>query len=440
MNITQYLEQVPDYQQFFTTQEMASRTRLLEVAYPATLRRVALGHSRLGAPIEMVSIGNGASSVMVVGAPHPHELVGTLMADHLLQLFCQQPDLLQSTGATWHFIQAIDPDGVNLNAGWLNQPLSADRYFSSFFRPPLSRQAEFTFPFSSGSHVFSAGTPENRAWKKALDLTQPDLLYSTHNCDIGGVFYFTSEGLPELDQALSALTLQHQFDVDVDGEAGSMPKAGIPGVFSFPDEIAASIQEISSQDTEGRLTTGDSSAGYAQKKFDTFSLIAEVPYWRLSHNTARLNIEHIASQTRVLAQQSEYMIKRYGPMISCVHETGARLLLEALTLHTANNELIYHGAASDIPFTTASAVTGWFLALRRPAMLLNLLEMSCRTDSATQVHAAYKVVKQQMVEWVTALELAVKPERVPLRKLVQLQTAAGLLALHHLQARRMDKT
>ncbi len=439
MDINQIVALVPDYQQFFSVQEMAQRTELLCMEYPGIVRRTLLGNSRFGAPIELVSIGDGAHSVMVVGAPHPHELVGTLMADYLLQLFCQRPELLQSTGASWHFIKAIDPDGVALNAGWLSEPLLASNYFSSFFRPPLYRQAEYTFPFSSGDVEFSEASPENQAWKNALDLVEPDLLYSTHNCEFGGVFFFTSDGLPDLDQTLSELPVSYQFQPDFNGEHGSIPKPGSPGVFNFPDEIAESIREMGMQGSNGKLMTGDSSAGYAQQRFATFSLIAEVPYWCAKpHHVQYSIIADIIHQTREWYVQGEQLLMQFLPLLQTANSPGALLLLEALALPTMSSAEMTYADTAETPLNWMTAVTNQLLVLRRPAMLFKLSEIAFTFEQRTETQHAYEQMKQTMHAWMMALEKSDMLERVPLRKLVQLQTEAGLLTLQHLIQARID--
>ena len=429
MNIKQIVAAVPDYQFFFSPDAMLERTDCLHQQYPASLTRTVLGKSRFGAEIEMITMGHGKYSVMIVGAPHPHELVGTMTADFLMTRFCEQPALLESTNATWHFIKMIDPDGVQLNSGWLGQPLSLSDYFSSFFRPPLWRQAEFTFPFIKGEHRFSDSTPENHAWKKALLLTKPDLLYSTHNCEFGGVFYFTSDGLPELDRELMHLTRQFHLTEDTTGEYGAIPKPDLPGIFAFPDEIEESIREQFNDKNHLLMPTGDSSAGYSEKKFGTFSLIAEVPYWRLAKREADIDVADVIRKTNALKSDGEKLADKFLPLLQNLTSRDALLLLEALLVpkidHAPQNEKVIDNCYS--------ALADYLLAMRRPSMLCKLTEIAWKVDKLPDAENMFCEVQQFHRQSINAIEDMHFLAPVPLRELVQLQAEAALISLKHLQ-------
>jgi len=430
MNINQIVAEVPDYQVFFSLDEMKERTDRLCNNYPDAITRTAIGKSRFGIEIEMISIGHGKHSVMVVGAPHPHELVGTLTADFLLTFFCEQPAFLLSTDATWHFIKAIDPDGVMLNSPWLAQPLSPSNYFSSFFRPPLWRQAEFTFPFAFGEHRFSGSTPENKAWEKALIMTKPDLLYSTHNCEFGGVFYFTSDGLPELDFELIKLTRKYRLTEDTIGEHGSSAKDGLPSVFTFPDEITESIKEMQLGESNVLMRTGDSSAGYSEKKFGTFSLVAEVPYWCLNKLKRDLDVGFVAEKTTELIVEGEKLVDKFLPLLQHLASKEAQLLLEALDVPRIDDELHIGIQVGNCH----SALTELLLALRRPAMLLKLVEVAWRTENFVGAKDMFCVVNQFHRESLAVIEEMDFLLPVPLQQLVQLQIEAVLITLKYLRS------
>jgi len=435
MNIKKIVAEVPDYQVFFSPDEMAERSDWLHKMYPDLVTRTVLGKSRFGAEIDMVSIGHGKHSVLVVGAPHPHELVGTMTADFLLTLFCEQPRVLESTNATWYFIKLIDPDGVRLNAGWLGKPLSASNYFSSFFRPPLWRQAEFTFPFKSGQYSFFDSTPENHAWQKALDLTKPDLLYSTHNCEFGRVFYFTSDGLPELDHDLMQLTGQYHLTEDTSGEHGARPKPDLPGIFAFPDEIEESIKDSLGDKDYPAVRTGDSSAGYSQKKFGTFSLVAEVPYWCLKKKEEQIDVADVMRKTSALQADGDRLAARFLPLLQQLVSDGAILLLEALLIPTI--EHVPHMEARVNNCHTA--LTEYLLAMRRPSMLFKLAAIAWQIEKVPDAEDMFCEIQQFHRQSVQAIEDMDFLEPVPIRQLVQLQTEAALISLRHLQSNRAQR-
>jgi hypothetical protein len=155
------------------------------------VRITPLGVSRLGRPIEMISLGEGDRDALIVGVPHPNEPAGAVTVERLIALLLHSER--ERRGYRWHFIKAIDPEGLRLNGGWLKKPRSPGNYLENFFRPALLRQPETTFPLDLPECRFSASTPENEAWQRALELTRPVLHASLHHCEFGGVFYTLSQ-------------------------------------------------------------------------------------------------------------------------------------------------------------------------------------------------------------------------------------------------------
>lgn len=405
------LAAVPHYDAFLSPQEMRGRLHGLMARHPGLFRARTLGRSREGRTLELLSVGHGEHAVMLVGAPHPHELVGTLTIDFLAHYLADQPRAQSELGFAWHFIQVIEPDGVFLNEPWLAAPRRPSNYLRSFYRPPLRDQAEYTFPFSTREHSFAMATPEANAWRTALDWVRPHLLVSLHNSEVGGAFFFTSGNDVDLDQALVDCARSLHFDIDEDGEPGSLPKAGRPGVFRFPDEIEQSIADAGGT-PDKTLLTGDSSAGYAHRQFGTLSLVPEVPYWKLRSGAE--------GGPLVQAREADAMIETVLPHIDRASVTGgAALLLRALEDGRSNGSM-----AAPAETTDASAS---LVALRRPAMLLNLARRLGRQDLV-------EAIEPRLSEWTRALDAALEP--VPLVQLVRMQAAAAWIAAQSIRRRR----
>jgi hypothetical protein len=79
-----------------------------------------LGTSRDGRPIPLLSVGEGQKSALIVGAPHPNEPTGCLTVLAMLARLGREPNFQQTPGWQWHFIPAIDIDGIALNEGWFS--------------------------------------------------------------------------------------------------------------------------------------------------------------------------------------------------------------------------------------------------------------------------------------------------------------------------------
>ena len=407
------LRAVPHYESFLSADEMRQRWQALLNRYPGLFRARTVGQSRDGRTIELLSAGHGARAVMLVGAPHPHELVGTLTIDFLAHYIAEQPMAQSELGCSWHFIQVIEPDGLSLNEPWIAKARRPSNYLRSFYRPPLSDQAEYTFPFSTRDHSFGMTTAEANAWRTALDWVRPDLLVSLHNSEVGGAFFFTSGDDFELDSSLVECAGWLGFDVDARGEPGSLPKAGRPGVFRFPDEIEQSILDAAALGPSSSLLTGDSSAGYAQRQFGTLSLVPEIPYWRIREGIPA---------TMMLPQRptTDELVNALLPAVDrSACSAGTARLLRALEDDVATDSIVATEGASQVSQS--------LIAMRRPAMLFNL---AARLGQQEIIDA----IEPQFNAWCKALDSVLEP--IPLVQLVRLQAAAAWLAARRIQARR----
>jgi hypothetical protein len=263
------------FDELLTIEELEAGTR--RIAADPRVRITPLGVSRLGRPIEMISLGEGDRDALVVGVPHPNEPAGAVTVERLIALLLRSER--ERRGYRWHFIKAIDPEGLRLNGGWLKKPRTPGNYLENFFRPALARQPETTFPLELPECRFSASTPENEAWQRAFELTRPSLHASLHHCDFGGAFYSLSRALPA---ALSGLE-------------GAVKAAGLT-VSEIDDEITverwtpavtryATVLETTTRAKElGAAwaypwTLGDMSPGYGEARYGALSLLAEVPLW-----------------------------------------------------------------------------------------------------------------------------------------------------------------
>ena len=234
VNITHLLAGLPAELLLATFAQMHERTRRLAGQHGVQVRLV--GEDRTGMPIEMISIGDGPLSVLVVGAPHPNEPVGCVAIEWLAERLAADARLREQSGCRWHFIKAIEPYALQQNEAWFDRRDVAT-YLQHFYRPPGDAQAEYAFPPAGAG----ASTPENEAYRQALKLAQPDLLASLHNSEGSGAFYFLTRGDVALANRLSAQAASHGLPLNLYGEQGpdvsDTPLA--PGVFLLrsPGEV-----------------------------------------------------------------------------------------------------------------------------------------------------------------------------------------------------------
>jgi len=224
-------------------------------------------------------VGQGTQSALIIGAPHPNEPIGCLTIVRMLARLAIDRQLREHSGYRWHFIPAIDIDGIALNQAWFRS-LTLESYLHDFYRPPFDRQPEYSFPLELPEYRFDAPTSENLCWQRALEITRPDLQCSLHGADSGGAFYIVSEDLPGLDALLAVLPDQHGINLNPVGEPFADMRMFRPGVCSFP-AISATIERARAAggDPKDAWNAGDSSAGYAASRYGTFSMTCEVPLW-----------------------------------------------------------------------------------------------------------------------------------------------------------------
>lgn len=239
-----------------------------------------LGLSGGGRPIDLVSIGRGSRSVLLVGAPHANEPIGMLTILHLMERLAQDRRLRQDAGFSFHFIPVIDPDGVALNAGWIDAPLTLEHYLRDFYRPPFARQPEYSFPLDMPGYRFDAVTPENLCWQRALERTRPALQCSLHGSDSNGIFYLISAPRPALAARLSQLPDSFGFALNRLGEVGLGTADYAPGVMAdFQPRTVVEEARAAGADPVEAWGAGDSSTDFARRRFGTFSMICEVALW-----------------------------------------------------------------------------------------------------------------------------------------------------------------
>lgn len=418
---------VPDV--LATPEELQARTAALKGDPAVEVRLV--GHSARGRPIELISLGQGPRNALVLGCPHPNEPAGCLTVEALIDRLRREPEA--GSGFRWHFIKAIDPDGLDLNRAWLKGRRTPESYYRGFYRPAFDRQPEYTFPLKAGAHVFDSPTPENLAWQAALELTRPQLQVSLHHADYGGAFYCLSRPLPGLAEALARQPAEAGLTLNPVGEPFAEMAPFAPGVLAFPDIAAAA--------RAGAWTAGDSSADYAAARYGTFSMINEVPLW----DDARLRDE--APSGRSLADVIALATGWNAGIIAALSthlpalggggadgEAFAAALGEALAGARRQNASLPKLAAlpsmqKSLPVKTYAlhATMLRLIALRPWALLRRLAEaVLIERPSDPAGRAAAAAAEARLHDGLAAVHTEAKLKVVPLRTLTGLQAKAVL--------------
>jgi hypothetical protein len=240
------------------------------------LRRV--GTSRLGDPINELVIGTFDRHALVFGGVHPNEPIGNITALHLIDTLLADQELRDQLGYTWHIVPCIDPDGMRLNEGWFEGPLTRAAYGRKFYRPAPNEQVEWTFPFSYKSAYFDQMLPETVALMRLIDDAKPAFMCSLHNGEYGGVYYYLSRQAPEIYSDLHMIAAALDLPLNTGEPEVPYVERYAPAIFSvLRSEDQYDFIESAGLDPSERHV-GSSSAAYASK-YGTLTLMTEVPYW-----------------------------------------------------------------------------------------------------------------------------------------------------------------
>ncbi|MFC4531975.1 M14 family zinc carboxypeptidase [Sphaerisporangium dianthi] len=268
MDVRELMRRVPELDRFPGVDEMHADLDEAAARHPGLVRLRRIGTSRLGEPLRVLTVGAGSRDALIIGGPHPNEPIGSLTVSRLTRLLCEDAALREGLGYRWHLIPCVDPDGARLNEGWYARPGDRRHYARHFYRPAWRDQVEWTFPISGDGYVFDRSLPETEALMRLMDELRPALVYSLHNGEYSGAYFY----LNRRDRALAARLTE-------------LPRlAGIPLHHGDPElpgavTIAPAVYLTPGGPQQARtFGFGGGSADYAAR-FGALHLITELPYW-----------------------------------------------------------------------------------------------------------------------------------------------------------------
>lgn len=268
MDVREQMRLVPDLGRFPSVDEMHAELDELAARYPRLIELREIGASRLGEPLRALSVGSGPRDAVVIGGPHPNEPIGSLTVSLLIRRLCEDAGLREELGYRWHLVPCVDPDGARLNEGWYARPGDRRHYARHFYRPAWRDQVEWTFPLSGDGYTFDASLPETRALMKLMDRVRPAFVYSLHNGEYSGAYYYVNRHDPILAARLTELP-------GYEGIPLHHGEPEMPGATT----IAPSVYLTPGGTRQARLFgAGGGSADYAAR-FGALHLITELPYW-----------------------------------------------------------------------------------------------------------------------------------------------------------------
>lgn len=456
-DVLNILNDVPDYQVFLTVDELIASTHELANRHPKVVKVLPIGHSRQGDVIEAIKIGSGPRQALLFAMPHPNEPIGSMMLEYLSLRLAEDDGLRESLGYTWHLVKCIDPDGTRLNEGWFKGPFSIENYARHYYRPPAYQQVAWTFPIDYKTLHFHDPLPETQALMDLIEKVRPDFMYSLHNSDFGGVYYYIWEEAPQLYKPFHKLVESQGLPLHL-GEPEMPYEMKFASAIYKDSSIAAEYDFLEQQiatDPAEIISGGTLSFEYARTFCDPFTLICEMPYFY-----------HPA-----INDTSESDIVRRDALLKAIEETKENVSYMKELYDAVNGELTVHSPFRDaieetfrVSLVELTAEENWVradpktaematvaekfdsLVIHRFYRLLGLgmfVRMVDAQIAATGVSPSLSSTRDATVatfkEHAADLEAELDYTVVPIQKLVRVQLGSALLTADYAARRQAQR-
>ncbi|MGW4475174.1 M14 family zinc carboxypeptidase [Nonomuraea sp. NPDC004354] len=429
MDVAHHMSRVPDYTAFPTVDQMHAELDELAAAHPDLVRLRRIGTSRLGEPLRAATIGSGPHDAVIIGGPHPNEPIGALTVSSLLRQLVEDASLREDFGYRWHLVPCADPDGARLNEGWYSRPSDRRAYAEHFYRPAEADQVEWTFPLAGEDYFFDRTLPETEALMRLMDEVKPAFVYSLHNGELQGAFYYLSKDDPALAARLTAIATAQGLPLHMGPP--EVPSAVPIGPAAYMTPRGAHIAAA--------YGIGGGSVDYADR-FDALHLVTELPYWadpRVADQTPTEQTYSEAIQANLAGQRA--LIAELARSHSAVRadlrvRSPFRDALEDFV--AAHDDFIGEWETfpgTDRPATVAEVVGNRQLVhsmrLRYTGTCLRMLDAELGAGNATPAIRAERArLGARFDEWFTEAEADAVATPIPIRTLVAVQLGAALLA------------
>lgn len=282
MDMETILSKLPHLDGFMTAAEMDESTFALARQYPDLVNVTKVGESRKGHPLYCLKIGDGRKKALMYGCPHPNEPIGCMMLEQLSRLLCEHADLRRELDTSFYLIKAVDPDGLELNKGWLKGPFTYANYAKHFFRPISDQQVEWTFPLHYKNYHFTDCLPETRAIMKLMEEIKPDFVYSLHNSSFGGVYFYVSHNHQDIIAKLPIAAKRAALPLNLGEPECAFSQTYAPAVYEclkgtqYYDYYEANL----AGDPCDAMVCGGSSLDYMSTiRSEAFVMLCEEPYF-----------------------------------------------------------------------------------------------------------------------------------------------------------------
>lgn len=452
------LSGIPDYKAFLTVDEMDESSRRLAAEHPDCVELFEMGKTRQGHPLLCLKIGGGSRNALMFGCPHPNEPIGTMMLEYFTKNLAENKELRDELDYTWYIVKAWDADGLRLNEKWLKGPYTLFNYSRNFFRPAGHKQVDWTFPVDYKELHFHDTIPESEAMMKLIDDIKPSFIYSLHNAGFGGVYWYITKPMPEIYDEMYAAANSQEVPINF-GEPES------PSCVAFAPAIYANLGIETEYDYLEKyggginpadvIGSGDCSSSYANARYDSFTLLTEMPYFydeRIKDMSESDTIRRDAALQKLDWQDRTSAFLRETLAISQQYmdpENPFMLAVQAFT-KGGSSDATRKMIAENPDFAKKATVAEKFDNLCASKFYKYLsygqllraneteLEKMDKTgernpEKRAALQKAFDIMVKAHQDMTDELESEINYQVVPIRKLVYIQLACGLLTAEYLK-------
>jgi hypothetical protein len=275
------LQNIPDYKEFLTLNELDESSRKLVWTYPDVVSLFEIGKSRAGHPLLCLKIGSGSKNALMFGCPHPNEPIGTMTLEYFTKQLASNDALREELDYTWYVVKAWDADGLVLNEGWLKGPYTIYNYSRHFFRPAGHKQVDWTFPIDYKDLHFHDPIPETQAMMRLIDEIKPHFIYSLHNAGFGGAYWYISAPVDPLYDDMRAAAGRVGVPLNLGEPEAPYCKALSPAIYESLgiEQEYDYLEQYGATGIPEIIKVGTCSESYARERHGSFTLLTELPYF-----------------------------------------------------------------------------------------------------------------------------------------------------------------
>lgn len=325
-----------DYNKFLSINELSENSHRLARQYPNKVKLIFYGKSTEGRPLEVLKIGRGQKNILIYGFPHANEPTGGVTTDYLSWKLAEDEDFAKYDDLCWWIVKCANPDGAKLNEPWFTQEYDMRNEMIYFFRDSPERQVDWNFPVvikKNGKTIykFKPKIKESIFFLKLVDEIKPLMISPLHNSGFGGIYWYVNEEASDIYNCLLNKAKKLSLTLSL-GE----PEA--PFIKKLYDAFYLEWcfdEEYSYYDKQNKtkiITKGTSCADYC-KKYNTFSILSEVPYiW--DERIACQNITDVKRRDAALDYiKYKLMIAKYTKnCLKNLRISGKSIILDAISI------------------------------------------------------------------------------------------------------------